>query len=82
MLQIRGLSGVVTNTNAIGADWNFVAQQFNISMTAPDPWSRFTAGTSGLFIGIFSAPKTIYELGQPNGVFNIALWNAATNQVK
>ncbi|WP_080778178.1 DUF6443 domain-containing protein [Chryseobacterium phocaeense] len=62
-LKISGVSGLLTDTRAIGADYKFVAEELEIAVNpfigAKD---RAIAAGLGIGLGIAAAPKTIFKL--------------------
>jgi len=62
-LGTSGLTGLLTDTRAIGADWLFVAEELNI---ANDPSQEFedraAAFILGNGLGAFALPKTVFQL--------------------
>ena len=67
-LEIEGAMGLFTNTDAIGADWQFVAEEVFIYHTTSfwrDPKSKMIAGLSAIVLGLAATPKTLYQLGKP-----------------
>jgi len=80
-LGIAGPKGLFTDTRAIGADWRFVWEELSIASNPfVDPISRMQAGILGLGVGGFALPKTIYQLGQNNGLININIWYNISNE--
>lgn len=60
-LGINGLTGLLTSTSAIGADYEFVARELLLSNNPNlDLISRAKARTLGLGLGALAAPKTGY----------------------
>ncbi|MBK1895786.1 RHS repeat domain-containing protein, partial [Chryseobacterium paridis] len=62
-LGTAGASGLLTDTRAIGADYNFVKEELQIAL---NPFvgilDRAAAGVLGVGLGIAAAPKTIFKI--------------------
>ena len=73
-LKISGFLGLVSDTRAIGADWQFVGEEFDIALTSYlDPVTRMQAAFFGTVLGGVSLGKTIIGLGtQSSG--EIGMW--------
>ena len=72
-MKTKGFTGLITETRAIGADYDFVLKQFEAALN-PLNNSFKNAATgliSGYALGLFALPKTIIQLIQPNGFMKI-----------
>ena len=54
--------GVLTDRRVIGADWQFVKEEFTIASMSFSTQERVRAGTLAGFMAIGVLPKTIYQL--------------------
>lgn len=79
-LKIAGLSGLLTDTRAIGADYKFVAEELGIAV---NPFigskDRAIAGGLGIGLGILALPKTIRKIMQPLGIAQIVIYYQASS---
>ena len=76
----RGLKGLFTDTRAIGADWKFVSEEFGLAFNPYfDPATRINAGLLGIGLGFFATPKTIFQLSNPYGYYEIMFWYGISN---
>lgn len=75
MKAIGGMS-LFTDTRLIGADWQFVTEEVNISartdISNGDKARAYFVGTG---LGLFALPKTIYRLSTPGGLSMILMWH-------
>jgi len=79
-LKIEGLSGLLKDPRAIGADWKFVKEELGIALTPGfTPGTRFRAGVMGLFLGAAATPKTLLKLAQPGGFAEVQMWYSISN---
>jgi hypothetical protein len=83
-LKVAGASGLITDTRAIGADYEFVAQELKI---AASPYfstkERIHAASLGIGLGLLALPKTIYHsvtLGQYVFFIDVSLWYSISSQ--
>ena len=74
-LKIEGVSGLFTDTRAIGADWKFVSEELSIAqMPFLRPKERLQALGLAVGLGIAATPKTMYKyLIDTNAIFTIDL---------
>ena len=80
-LKTEGVSGLLMNTKAIGADWKFVSEEFSIFSNNSMPIkTRIYSGTLGVGLGVAAFPKTIFKLSTPNGIRNIVIDYNLSNQ--
>jgi len=80
-LNIKGASGLFTDTRAIGADWTFVRQELQIALTPLlNPVDRASAAILGIGLGLSSLPKTIIQLSTFTGYDKIMIWYNASSQ--
>ena len=71
-MKVSGLRGLLEETSAIGADYDFVFKQFKTAFLSPYNIQNSATGVvSGIFIGIVAFPKTIYQLSQPYSLIKI-----------
>ncbi len=78
-LGIAGLSGLLTDPRAIGADWQFVWEELQI---ASIPSLSTTDRLSALFVsglGILSLPKTAIILSNPHNYSMVQSWYNISN---
>lgn len=67
-LKVDGLSGLLFDTRAIGADWKFVQEEMLIASTPGfSMGTRMRAFTAGAVLGTLSSFKTIVALRAPYG---------------
>ena len=81
-LNIKGASGLLTDTRAIGADWNFVGEEFSTAANPYlDPMSRIDAAILGTGLGLSALPKTIYQMGTgPTWLAETMMWFNISSQ--
>ena len=70
-LGITGASGLFFDTRAIGADWKFVSEQFQLFNVMPNSVTKYNALILGIGLGAFATPKTIYQMVRPAGFAEI-----------
>ncbi|MFV8343756.1 hypothetical protein [Flavobacterium sp. XS2P39] len=73
-LEITGASGLFFDTRAVGADWKFVSEQFQLFRIMPDPATKANALILGAGLGWAAVPKTIYQMTKPTGLLEIMSW--------
>lgn len=73
-LEITGAGGLFFDTRAIGADWKFVSEQFQLFRIMPDPVTKTNALILGAGLGWAAVPKTIYQMTKPAGLLEIMRW--------
>ncbi|MBG6063164.1 RHS repeat-associated protein [Flavobacterium sp. CG_9.1] len=73
-LGITGKRGLFFDTRAIGADWKFVSEQFQLAVIMPDQVTKSNALILGVGLGAFAIPKTIYQITKPTGFAEIMMW--------
>lgn len=78
-LQIEGASGLYFDSRAIGADWRFVREQFQIYSRIPDPVDKANALLLGIGLGVCALPKTIYQMAKSNGFAEMIMWDQISN---
>jgi RHS repeat-associated protein len=81
-LGTAGLKGLFTDTRAIGADWKFVKEEFDIAATKGiNPIDRVSAFGLGFGLGFLASFKTIYQGAKgPQGQFETMAWYYLSNQ--
>ena len=81
-LKITGALGLFTDPRAIGADWIFVKEELTISLLSQNPKVKFQSGFLGIGLGLAALPKTLLQLGNPNGggYGQIMMWYNISNQ--
>ena len=73
-LKISGFWGLVSNTQAVGADWQFVKEEFSIAGAQfLDPVTRIQGAIFGTILGVLALPKTIISLATPQSINNIII---------
>ncbi|MBB5621512.1 RHS repeat-associated protein [Pedobacter cryoconitis] len=74
-LGTAGLSGLLTDPRAIGADWLFVKQELDVAfrndISNGDKARAYFLGTG---LGGMALPKTLYGLSVPMGMSKIMAW--------
>jgi hypothetical protein len=70
VLQIKGASGLFMATDAINADWRFVASELKISAASNNIQTKFTAAALGVGLGLIALPKTVHYYSNPVNWFN------------
>ena len=74
-LGTSGLSGLLTDPRAIGADWLFVKQELDVAfrndISNGDKARAYFLGTG---LGGMALPKTLYGLSVPMGMSKIMSW--------
>ena len=72
-MNIKGLKGLLLETEAIGADYDFVYKQFKTALMpfGNNIQNSSTALISGSVLGFVALPKTIFQLSRQNGLINI-----------
>jgi len=78
-LSINGLSGLLLDSRAIGADWRFVGEELATSKLQVGFKTQLNAKVLGIGLGLFSLPKTIGALSQPMGLSNVIMWYRFSN---
>jgi len=78
-LQINGASGLFFDTRAIGADWKFVGEQFQLFQIMSDPVNKANSLILGIGLGSSALSKTIYQLAMPNGFAEMMMWYHVSN---
>ena len=80
-LNINGATGLLTDTRAIGADWQFVGQEIKIALNPTlDPISRNSAGVLAFGLGISALPKTLVQMSSGHmWFFNTMIWYNVSN---
>jgi hypothetical protein len=80
-LGTAGASGLLLDTRTIGADWQFVGEELNISGNQfLNPIDRVDAFILGVGLGLASLPKTIFQLGSgPAGAAETMAWYSVSN---
>jgi RHS repeat-associated protein len=80
-LKIEGLSGLVSDTRAIGADIKFVKEELGIAFMPymPPKWRLHAAGL-GFGLGLMALPKTMFKLGTLSGIAEVAAWYSISNK--
>jgi len=79
-LKISGFWGLVSNTRAIGADWQFVSEELNIAFTPyMDPVTRLQSAFFGTVLGGLALTKTIIGLSTPQSTANVIMWYHISN---
>lgn len=73
-LGISGLSGLFWDTRAIGADWKFVSEQFQLLILSQDPITKGNAFILGAGLGGLASLKTIYQMTKPFGYSEMIMW--------
>jgi RHS repeat-associated protein len=79
-LKITGASGLFTDSRAIGADWQFVSEEFLIATISTNPAVKFQAAFFGGVLGASASVKTLIKLATPQGVAETAAWYSISNQ--
>lgn len=79
-LRTSGLSGLLTDTKAIGADWRFVSEELSIAI---NPFLDFSDRAQALLLSVglsaLAMPKTVYQMSIPNGYEQIDMWYNISN---
>ena len=80
-LGVEGLLGLLTDTRTIGADWQFVNEEIEVSVrndiSNEDKAKAYLIGTG---LGLLSLPKTIHRLNSPSGLSMIKMWYNISNK--
>lgn len=80
-LKIQGLSGLLTDARATGADWKFVMEESKLALIPGyGIRERFYAGSLGIGLGLFSLPKTLLFIAQPGGFLRARMWYEKSNK--
>jgi hypothetical protein len=81
-LGTAGLMGLLTDTRAIGADWEFVKEELQIAaMQGLNPIDRLSALGLGAGLAFFASFKTVFQMmGGPQGVIEAMMWYNLSNQ--
>ena len=73
-LKTEGLAGLLKDTRAIGADWQFVKEELSIASLPFSPMQRLHAFGLGVGLGLLALPKTVLKLSTPTGFAEALLW--------
>lgn len=82
-LGVEGLSGLVGDTRAIGADYKFVGEEFSIAhIKILHPLQRVQALGLGVGLGLMALPKTIWQFSKPmgSGLFETMMYYNISNR--
>ena len=80
-LKISGFWGLVSDTRAIGADWQFVKEEYELALTAYyDPVTRMQGAFFGTILGGLALGKTVVEIMKgPQGGIETIMWYNYSN---
>ena len=79
-LKISGFWGLVSDTRAIGADWQFVSEELELAFTPYfDPVTRLQGAFFGTVLGGLALTKTIIGLSTPQSAANVIMWYQISN---
>ena len=80
-LKTEGLSGLLKDTRAIGADYKFVIEELSIALTPYfSPTQRVHAAGLGLGLGLMALPKALFKLSSPMGFLETSTWYDISNK--
>jgi RHS repeat-associated protein len=78
-LKITGASGLFFDTRAIGADWKFVSEEFQLCHIAPDIETKIDALILGTGLGMAATSKTLFQMNKLGGLGEIVYWYYISN---
>ena len=80
-LGAAGASSVFLDTRTIGADYQFVKEQYSITISSFNPATKVNSFLLGTGMALGALPKTIYQYSKPYGIgaMEVSLWNNIGN---
>lgn len=80
-MRIEGLSGLLSNTRATGADYKFVKEELSIAFMPyfPPKWRIHAAGLE-VGLGLMALPKAMIKLATIPGIMEVAAWYSISDK--